>query len=47
MAQQPDFEQMKALSQPELASVYAERMTYAALQGDSSKDRGGIGTGST
>jgi hypothetical protein len=47
MAQQPDFEQMKALSQPELASVYAERMTYAALQRDSSKDRGGIGTGST
>jgi hypothetical protein len=37
MAQAPDFEQLKILSQPELASIYAERMTYAALQGNSPK----------
>jgi hypothetical protein len=32
MSQHPDFEHLKTLSQPELASIYAERMTYAALQ---------------
>jgi hypothetical protein len=35
MAQAPDFEQLKILSQPELASIYAERMTYAAIRGAS------------
>ena len=37
MAQAPDFEQLKILTQPELASIYAERMTYAALRGTSPK----------
>lgn len=32
MAPAPDFEHLKILSQPELASIYAERMTYAALR---------------
>jgi len=31
MSQQPDFQSLKTLSQPELASIYAERMTYAAF----------------
>lgn len=32
MSQQLDFEHLKTLSQPELASIHAERMTYAALR---------------
>ena len=31
MSQQPDFEYLKTLSQAELASIHAERMTYSAL----------------
>jgi hypothetical protein len=31
MANEPDLQQLAKLDQPQLASVYAERMTYAAL----------------
>ncbi len=37
MAQAPDFEHLKILPQAELASIYAERMTYAALSSASPK----------
>jgi hypothetical protein len=31
MANAPDFEQLRNLDQPQLASIHAERMTSAAL----------------
>jgi hypothetical protein len=39
MAQAPDIEKLKTLSQAELASIYAERMTHAALQSASREAR--------